>query len=806
MLVVASRSSNRKAPGVSCQETDVCDGLGYCIDELSRVFFPGLVRLRGPWTLIKPIKPFFEYVYVYIKWLSIVSQRQKKWSIQASYGGREGPSVQGDSRDRQAMISCMEKNTRIMMNTDVLRTEITRSMQSQGGQPIPEASKERLLLMLVQSIAAIYGVRVKNFTSDFRDGRVLCLLAHYYMPNIMDLGKVCMGTSPDASIVHRDEIQLNFDAVFSTLQQLGVPRTVAKSYFQLHREAMITFVGFVCSKMIEASWMAPKPVVNPTSHSLDLAATTIQRGVRSLLLHKKWERAAMVIQAHWHGRKTRREFVKKKRSAMSIQAAWRGHHVRGSMLRLSRQWGVEAYKSIQRESGSHVPSPWDTVAFRYGFYWSTTEDPSSQCAYFDRRMYGKHMGELAMGEWRLMEMFRRLKATQSIQRAWRKLCRHRQAMVALRAAHFNRLKAVTVLQRAWRDVLIRKRHLQMHSAATVIQKHWRGCSARWIAIDMRVSSFLAKHLSMIHTASRTIQTAWRRHKARQALRREEGSDNQSSHCCAGGAGPNRDPRQHNGHELTSPPKRFRREMSQPERISSGCKKETSSGGTKAIRSAGNATSRPRWGGSQSSKERPKQTTKVEKHDVGGSRISSGCRKETPSSGSKAIQSADKATSRPRWGVPQGSKERTKQTAKVQTYNVGCSKISSGCKTKTPSSGKNPANDATSRPRWGVPQGSKERTNQTAKVQTYDVGCSKISSGCKTKTPSSGKKPANDATSRPRWGVPQGSKERTKHTAKVPVTSRAVTSTANGDHKKVPSKSRKGSRQSANKAASCKPWR
>ncbi|GMH42129.1 hypothetical protein BSKO_10048 [Bryopsis sp. KO-2023] len=491
--------------------------------------------------------------------------RQKKWSIQASYGGREGPSVQGDSRDRQAMISCMEKNTRIMMNTDVLRTEITRSMQSQGGQPIPEASKERLLLMLVQSIAAIYGVRVKNFTSDFRDGRVLCLLAHYYQPNIMDLGKVCMGTSPDASVVHRDEIQLNFDAVFSTLQQLGVPRTVAKSFFQLHREAMITFVGFVCSKMIEASWMAPKPVVNPTSHPLDLAATTIQRGVRSLLLHKKWERAAMVIQAHWHGRKTRKEFVKKKRSAVSIQAAWRGHHVRGSMLRLSRQWGVEAYKSIQRESGSHVPSPWDTLAFRFGFYWSTTLDPSSQCSYFDHMMYGKHMGELAMGEWRLMEMFRRLKATQAIQRAWRKLCRHRQAMAALQAAHFVRLKAVTVLQRTWRDVLIRKRHLQMHSAATVIQKHWRGCSARWIAIDMRVSSFLAKHLSMIHTASRTIQTAWRRHKARQALRREEGSDNQSSHCCAGGAGPNRDPRQHNGHELTSTQKRFRREMSQPER-------------------------------------------------------------------------------------------------------------------------------------------------------------------------------------------------------------------------------------------------
>ncbi|GMH42258.1 hypothetical protein BSKO_10177 [Bryopsis sp. KO-2023] len=432
--------------------------------------------------------------------------------------------------------------TRITLQYEIIRIKSRR--RSEGGEidekkgiktsKYPSGGHVALLLEWVQSVAWIYGVQVQNFTSDFCDGGVLCLLVHYYRPSHINLDDIffskAFAGSDSSSDVFGDGIRRNFRAVLSAMQTLGgVPETVSPTDYQHngpHEEGMVIFVSFLCARlidvskeeraaiMIQRSW---RNYVNPSqANSMPTlavwvkAAKVIQKQVRLFLIQRRYERrkgAAVLIQSCWHGRNIRREFLNKKRACILIQAAWRGYHIRAIMFRLSKggapQWirpgcGTSTDNSPVWGNGDRVEAHWPDECFQEQMH-ASMRAPSSRGGFCT----------LTAREAKLENLFLRKKAAETIQSAWRRYCCHRGSMALIRAEHNARHRAAVVFQRAWRNGRAR-RHFK--EAVVVIQKNWRARSAYWIVEDMRVSRALAQHKALIkkHTASVTIQQAWRR--------------------------------------------------------------------------------------------------------------------------------------------------------------------------------------------------------------------------------------------------------------------------------------------------------
>lgn len=139
-----------------------------------------------------------------------------------------------------------------------------------------------ILLRWCQAVVGIYGIRVRNWTSSFADGRALCFLVHHYHPNLLKLSDVS-STSADLMTTAgmqgvgditewaprlRDGVspaeyeaalageRKNFATVARVVTSLGcVPAVLPEcDTTNLPEErAMVVFVAYMSSRLLESS-------------------------------------------------------------------------------------------------------------------------------------------------------------------------------------------------------------------------------------------------------------------------------------------------------------------------------------------------------------------------------------------------------------------------------------------------------------------------------------------------------------------------------------------------------------------------
>lgn len=77
-----------------------------------------------------------------------------------------------------------------------------------------------LLLKWCKVVCATYGFRVNNFTLSFSDGRALCLLINFYLPQVLSLSEI-----------HTTTADMNMSSILDTTQvcsQLGLVNWLPK--------------------------------------------------------------------------------------------------------------------------------------------------------------------------------------------------------------------------------------------------------------------------------------------------------------------------------------------------------------------------------------------------------------------------------------------------------------------------------------------------------------------------------------------------------------------------------------------------
>ena len=197
-----------------------------------------------------------------------------------------------------------------LVDENKVKNEITRIRRSRGEHHNPSESWEQveegdnrirmLLLEWCATVCSEFGVRVSNLTTDFTDGVVVCVILHYYLPNLVRLSEI-RRTSRSTSFMNRskgsEEIvrrneRMNCEFANRKLYKLGgVGRMVptADSSNIPDPKAMLLCLVFMYSRVIDCS-------------SEIRASLTLQRFIRErqrLVLVKNKMEAARLIMLKW---------------------------------------------------------------------------------------------------------------------------------------------------------------------------------------------------------------------------------------------------------------------------------------------------------------------------------------------------------------------------------------------------------------------------------------------------------------------------------------------------------------------------
>jgi abnormal spindle-like microcephaly-associated protein len=190
-----------------------------------------------------------------------------------------------------------------------LRTEIQRIKRTQSSLPketidtqfsfVEKKDAQNLVLEWCQVIAIKFGLTVRNWDADFSDGRLLCLLVHYYHPDLLSRSEIKLTVAElplaaNKTLVQRALIneRRNMQLASSKMKEIGgIPHIVplADSNHPVDEKSMQLCLSFMCARLIESG--------------AELRSTIIvQRAYRAfhakrLLLAKK--QASRVIWSAW---------------------------------------------------------------------------------------------------------------------------------------------------------------------------------------------------------------------------------------------------------------------------------------------------------------------------------------------------------------------------------------------------------------------------------------------------------------------------------------------------------------------------
>ncbi|GBF95503.1 hypothetical protein Rsub_07853 [Raphidocelis subcapitata] len=380
-----------------------------------------------------------------------------------------------------------------------------------------------LLMEWVQAVAMQSGAAVRNFTTCFGDGRVLCLLVAYYLPNALDAASIYVpepfpedepdpepaadelhrpggwcamfdagGCVRDAAAErHRAGVAANFAAVHRAARSLGgVPEMLSPSDWAEHgpdERAVMLYSAFLCNRLLECS-------------REDRAAHIIQRAWRDACARKSgsarahlemWIAAAAVVTRAAKAWLFRRAVARmlagvaaQREAAVVLQAAWRGRAVRVEVARavaaatvIQRRWRIARTWGRRARAATAVQSAWRGHAARREFGWMRR--------YLDRCLRAR--GALVDAR----DAARRERAAIKLQAHWRGAAARRD---------FRRARAAVVRAQALaRGAAARRGLVRQHAAAARIQAAWRGHSVRQA---VRASAAFATFLQACYRSRR----------------------------------------------------------------------------------------------------------------------------------------------------------------------------------------------------------------------------------------------------------------------------------------------------------------
>ncbi|KAA3677720.1 abnormal spindle-like microcephaly-associated protein [Paragonimus westermani] len=245
------------------------------------------------------------------------------------------------------------------------------------------------------------------------------------------------------------------------------------------------------------------------------------------------DRAAVLIQAHWHGYRTRQLMTRQLIAVIRIQSWFRGqlqhrkwHTIRQKVILLQKN--IRAYLSNKHLMAMrHQALMSDQAAIVIQSHWR---------AYLVRRRlaHEQHAAECIQRWWRGYACRRRLvrmrEAIVFLQKQWRVYRAHKLFLLMRHQALISDQAAI-VIQSHWRAYLVRRRLAHEQHAAECIQRWWRGYACRRRVVRMREAvdclqrccrGFLARKRFMAvrhdfvirEQAVITIQSHWRGYRTR----------------------------------------------------------------------------------------------------------------------------------------------------------------------------------------------------------------------------------------------------------------------------------------------------
>ncbi|XP_035683105.1 abnormal spindle-like microcephaly-associated protein homolog isoform X8 [Branchiostoma floridae] len=380
---------------------------------------------------------------------------------------------------------------------------------------------ERLLLQLCQAVCAFYNIRVDNFSMSFSDGRVLCLLVHHYLPELLPVEEICMDTTQSyitnytgqagttqAECPETDKDRLkellayeknNFKLVNQKVLELGTipPLLCATDMSNTipDQKVVMATVSYLCARVInlsqkvravriiQAAWRRyhPKPAVGEWTEDVQTATIRLQAAVRGMIVRRSLQtqhKSATTIQAAVRGWTARQQYMKQRQAAIILQQQVRAH--------LKRKTAQQKYQHVRRA----------TICLQ-----------AAVCGMYVRRR--QKQAQLAATKiqacWRGHQQLIKYKAiklaTAIIQQRFRafKLMQEKQQI-------FRSCKSATIrLQAAVRGMLVRKSLQRQHKSATTIQTAVRGWTARQQYVKQRQAAVVLQLYVRAHLKRKTVQ-------------------------------------------------------------------------------------------------------------------------------------------------------------------------------------------------------------------------------------------------------------------------------------------------------------
>ena len=172
-----------------------------------------------------------------------------------------------------------------------------------------EAEIGALLLQWCQAVCSCFGLPVKNFTSSFADGKVLCYLLHYYHPGLLRRNEILTTTRDlpkNSDAIQRRsgeayEKALSSERKNSTLANKrmselgGVPGMlpITCSTHAPEEKSTLLCLAYLCSRLMESS----KEIL------ATIAIQNCYRRYQERILLEKKKAAARIIFHHWQSNK-----------------------------------------------------------------------------------------------------------------------------------------------------------------------------------------------------------------------------------------------------------------------------------------------------------------------------------------------------------------------------------------------------------------------------------------------------------------------------------------------------------------------
>jgi len=405
----------------------------------------------------------------------------------------------------------------------------------------PDKILKDLLLRWSQAVCSSFGVIISDLNDSFANGKVLCLLIHYYHPSSILIDEILptaleLKNSHGEKNLNATELseneRSNWKNASKSMQQLGgIPDMlpVCDSRNPPDEQTMLLCLSYLCSRLMESSREIFATILIQAcyrKYKKTAAARSIFRiwTLYKSNYHRNQKQRYKVAVATIENFITSHRFTLKqmkatrlkkeliKQSATSIQRVFRGKLGRNQYSETLKQHRVIIIiQSMFRQQ----------LAMRF----LTAQQDAAitiQCAfrryvahevYLDYRFYIIELQRNLRGYFVRKEMKAREYAVSLIQQAWWSYVLHTETELA-----------ATCVQKIWRGILGRRKYIEysnLHTAACSIQKIWRGyCQSLmyFIAVESSIvlqkmtRGFLARKANPIRVyrqSATSIQKIWR---------------------------------------------------------------------------------------------------------------------------------------------------------------------------------------------------------------------------------------------------------------------------------------------------------